>query len=266
MKGIEVENVTVEIPVFDPSRSFRGTLGAMLGGKIHSRGNSKKVFVQALEDINFSLKEGDRLGLIGGNGAGKTTLLNILAGVYLPHRGSVRVTGKIMPLFNISLGLDIDNTGFENINTMGMYHGLSKKTINERREEIIEFTELGDFIHLPARTYSAGMLLRLSFAIVTTLLEPDILLLDEGIGVGDAIFAKKSEERLKSFYKKLSILVMASHSNDLIKNMCNKAMLLDHGRIIKYGPVDEVLDYYKDFINAAQKTVLAPVPLEVCTV
>ncbi|MDP3561065.1 MAG: ABC transporter ATP-binding protein [Legionellaceae bacterium] len=242
MKYLDVRNVTVDIPVFDSSRSLRKSLYNRLGGTIKQT-TGKHVCVRALDNISFRLEEGDRVGLVGHNGAGKSTLLNVLAGIYLPHTGSIKTSGKVTPLFNISLGLDIDDTGYENIYTIGMYLGLTRQIIDSKRDDIIAFSELGDFIHLPARTYSSGMLLRLSFAIVTSL-ETDILLMDEGIGVGDANFAKKATERLESFYEKIGILVIASHSDDLIKKMCNKAILLEHGKIIKIGPVNDILEMY----------------------
>lgn len=247
---IEVRNVTIDIPIYDSSRSFRKSLfnkySSKLGGKIQSSG--KHVHVRALDKINFRLEEGDRLGLIGHNGAGKSTLLNVLAGIYIPHTGSVNINGKVTPLFNPSLGLDSDDTGYENIFTIGMFYGLTKQAIQAKCDEIIAFSELGDFIHSPARTYSSGMLLRLSFAIITSL-KPEILLMDEGIGAGDAGFAHKVTERLESFYNKINILVLASHSDGLIKQMCNKVMLLEHGKILKFGAVDEVIDFYHERNN-----------------
>lgn len=244
-KSLDVRNVTVDIPVFDSSRSLRKLVyNRYLGGNIQNT-TGKHVCVRALEDISFYLEEGDRLGLIGHNGAGKSTLLNVLGGIYIPHKGSIQTSGKVTPLFNPSLGMDTDDTGYENIYTIGMYYGLTKQEVTAKKEEIIEFSELGDFINLPARTYSTGMLLRLSFAIVTAL-DPEILLMDEGIGAGDASFAKKATERLESFYKKIGILVIASHSDELIKQMCNKALLLEHGRVIQFGAVDEVIDLYHE--------------------
>lgn len=244
-KKLDVRNVTVDIPVFDSSRSLRKLIyNRCVGGNIQKT-TGKHVCVRALDNISFCLEEGDRLGLIGHNGAGKTTLLNVLGGIYLPHSGSVETIGNVTPLFNASLGLDTDDTGFENIYTIGMYYGLTKQEITAKLDEIIGFSELGDYIYLPARTYSSGMLLRLSFAIVTSL-DPEILLMDEGIGVGDASFARKATERLESFYKKIGILVIASHSDDLIKRMCNKVMLLEHGKIIRMGAVDEVIELYHE--------------------
>ena len=239
IKYIDVRNVTVDIPIFDSNRSLRKSLYnrylGNLGGEIQ-QSSGKHLHVRALHEINFRLNDGDRLGLIGHNGAGKSTLLNVLAGIYKPHRGVVSIGGRVTPLFNPSLGLDSDDTGYENIYTIGMFYGLTKQA-------------LGDFIHSPVRTYSSGMLLRLSFAIVTSL-NPEILLMDEGIGAGDAAFAHKASERLGSFYEKINILVLASHSDALIKQMCNKAMLLDHGKILKLGEVDEVMDFYHERIHA----------------
>jgi len=243
VKSIEVSHVTVDIPVFDSSRSLRREFcSRFLGGEV-ARTSDKHVRVRALDDISFKLVEGDRLGLIGHNGSGKSTLLNVLSRIYMPERGMVKINGKVTPLFNVTLGLDSDDTGYQNIYTIGMYYGLSKAELDLRREDIIEFSELGDFIHLPVRTYSSGMLLRLSFAIVTSM-RPDILVIDEGIGAGDAQFTKKAKARLENFYEGLSIMVMASHSNDLIKSMCNKAMLLERGKCLKIGDVDEVLELY----------------------
>ena len=252
IKYIDVRNVTVDIPIFDSNRSLRKSLYnrylGNLGGEIQ-QSSGKHLHVRALHEINFRLNDGDRLGLIGHNGAGKSTLLNVLAGIYKPHRGVVSIGGRVTPLFNPSLGLDSDDTGYENIYTIGMFYGLTKQAVDAKRDEIIAFSELGDFIHSPVRTYSSGMLLRLSFAIVTSL-NPEILLMDEGIGAGDAAFAHKASERLGSFYEKINILVLASHSDALIKQMCNKAMLLDHGKILKLGEVDEVMDFYHERIHA----------------
>lgn len=250
---IDVNALTVDIPVFNVSRSFRTTfLNRFVGGRIEQGEKSKNVYVRALDDINFNLKDGDRLGLIGHNGAGKTTLLRLLANIYRPIKGTYRYQGRITPLFNMSVGLDLDDSGIENIYTIGMYLGMKKKEINEKKEAIIEFCELGDFIHLPVRIYSAGMQTRLSFAIATAL-EPDILLMDEGIGAGDSSFAEKAQARLASFYDNSNIMVVASHSNDLIRKLCNKAMLLEHGKQIILDDVEKVLSAYQNKENNKAK-------------
>src|SRR3990167_9761831 len=246
---LDVKNVTVDIPVFDASRSLRKLIyNRCVGGQI-KKTTGKHVCVRALDDISFSLKKGDRLALVGHNGAGKSTLLNALGGIYLPHKGTINTIGSVTSLFNISLGLDVDDTGYENIYTIGMYYGLSKDMIDTKKSEIIEFSELGDYIYLPARTYSSGMLLRLSFAIVTAL-EPEILLMDEGIGVGDASFAKKTTARLEQFYDRAGIMVIASHSDGQVKQMCNKALLLEHGKVVGFGDVDNILSLYHDRSSA----------------
>lgn len=241
---LEVEGLTVDIPVFNVSRSFRTTLlQRFTGGEIEHNKNSKQISIRALQNINFRLNAGDRLGLVGHNGAGKTTLLRVLAQIYKPVIGRYRHQGKITPLFNMAIGLDLDDTGIENIYTIGMHLGMNKSEISAKKNDILEFSELGDFIYLPVRIYSAGMQTRLSFAIATAL-EPDILLMDEGIGAGDANFAEKAKMRLDRFYDTTSVMVIASHSEALIRSLCNKALLLEHGRQIKFGSVDEIFAQY----------------------
>lgn len=239
---IELKNVSINIPIYGADKSFRSALvKRYVGGNLKHSNNH--VSVQALDSINIRLNSGDRLGLIGHNGAGKSTLLSVLAGVYKPEQGTVSYQGKITPLFNLAPGMDTVDTGLENIITIGMFLGMSKQEILAKTESIIEFTELADYIHLPVRTYSAGMVARLTFGIATAL-EPDILLIDEGIGAGDQSFANKAKQRLEDFYKKINIIVVASHSNDLIRQLCNKAILLEHGKIKAYGTVDDILKIY----------------------
>jgi len=242
---LEASNITLDVPIFDVDKSFRKSIiNYCTGGQIMvDPTKNRQVNVRALENVNFQLVSGDRLGLIGHNGAGKTSLLRILAKVYSPSKGHLTSNGKVTSLFNMSIGLELDDTGIENISTVGMYLGMTPKEIENKRAEIIEFSDLGDFIHLPIRTYSSGMQLRLSFAIATAL-EPEILLLDEGISAGDALFAEKAKTRIDEFYKRLNILVIASHSDTLIKKLCNKALLLEHGKVKAYGNVDDVLETY----------------------
>ena len=171
--------------------------------------------------------------------------MRVLAGIYFPDSGVIHHNVKITSLFNINIGIDGDDTGLENIFNIGLYLGISKKEILKKKDEIIEFSGLKDFIYLPVRVYSTGMLLRLSFAIVT-ILEPKILLMDEGFGTGDVDFTQKAKYKLEEFYKNVDILIMASHSDELIKKLCNKALLLENGKIKAYGKVEEVFDvYYK---------------------
>jgi ABC-2 type transport system ATP-binding protein/lipopolysaccharide transport system ATP-binding protein len=176
----------------------------------------------------------------------------VLAGIYEPNEGSVSVDGSIVPLFDISLGMDPESTGYENIVLRGLYLGLTRSQIRARLDEIADFTELGDFLNLPIRTYSAGMRMRLAFA-VSTSVAPDILLLDEGIGAGDAAFLHKASERLKLFTEQVSIIVLSSHSEELVRKMCSKALLMEHGRVIGAGTTEDVLTQYREMREGPPK-------------
>jgi homopolymeric O-antigen transport system ATP-binding protein len=225
--------------------SFRTELfGRATGGLIRREGrNNGRVSVRALEQVSLKLEHGDRLGIIGHNGAGKSTLLHVLAGVYVPASGRVVIDGRISALFNTSPGLDPEDTGFENIVTCGLFLGMSLAEIKAKTPEIAEFTELGDYLNLPVRTYSAGMITRLGFAIATTI-DPEILLLDEGLSAGDARFAEHANRRVDDLVQRSSILVVASHSEALVRSMCNRAMLLDSGHVATVGDVDDVIETY----------------------
>jgi ABC-type polysaccharide/polyol phosphate transport system ATPase subunit len=240
-----LDNVTVDFPIYGAShKSIRQTLfGGVARLFGHEVPRQPRVVVRALEHVTFELKEGDRLGLIGHNGAGKSTLLRVLAGVYAPTTGTIRLDGRISPLFNSSPGLDLDDTGYENIKTCGMFLGMSAAEIKDRVPDIASFSELGEYLDLPVRTYSSGMLTRLGFAIATSI-NPDILLLDEGLATGDARFATRAEERLQHLIARSRILVLASHSDAMIKTMCNLCALLEKGRLVSFGPVQQVIDLY----------------------
>ncbi|NCA69124.1 MAG: ABC transporter ATP-binding protein [Sphingobacteriia bacterium] len=247
MASITLEKVSVSFPIYNAAtRSIKNRLiQSATGGQIRAdRGSNRIAVVQALQDIDLRLQSGDRVGLVGHNGAGKTTLLRVLAGIYEPNEGRVSIDGSIVPLFDISLGMDQESTGYENILLRGLYLGLTRAQIRARFDEIAEFTELGDFLNLPIRTYSSGMQMRLAFA-VSTSVAPDILLIDEGIGAGDAAFIEKANARLKQFTERVSIIVLSSHSEALIKSMCQKAVLMQHGRLIGAGATQEVLDQYR---------------------
>ncbi|SDW62081.1 ABC transporter ATP-binding protein [Thiocapsa roseopersicina] len=248
MASITLEQVSVSFPVYSSAtRSIKNRLiQSATGGQIRSESGSDRIsVVQALQDINLRLESGDRIGLVGHNGAGKTTLLRVLGGIYEPNEGRVSIKGSTVPLFDISLGMDPESTGYENIVLRGLYLGLSRSQMRARLEEIAEFTELGDFLNLPIRTYSAGMRMRLAFA-VSTSVAPDILLIDEGIGAGDAAFLQKASERLKLFTEQVSIIVLSSHSEALISKMCTKAVLMEHGRVVGAGTTAEVLEQYRE--------------------
>jgi ABC-2 type transport system ATP-binding protein/lipopolysaccharide transport system ATP-binding protein len=248
MASITLNNASVDIPVFATGNNSLKTtlLRKAVGGKFgHSGAN---LLINALSNVSLDIRDGERVGLIGRNGAGKTTLLRVLAGVYPPTAGSARVIGRVAPMFDLSLGMSVDATGFENIRICGTLWGLKPAEIEAGIDDIVEFTELGDYLKIPVRTYSAGMLLRLSFAIAT-LRQPEILLLDEVIGVGDAAFLAKAKARLARMVTRAQILVVSTHSDLILRDLCDKAIWLERGCIAAYGPVEEVLAAYKASIN-----------------
>jgi ABC-2 type transport system ATP-binding protein len=241
---ITLKNVSIDIPIYDVSGSSlkKLLLDRAIGGRFGEAGSH--VIVNALKNISFEAHDGDRIALVGSNGSGKTTLLRVLADVYPPTHGTVHVEGRVSPMLDAALGMTIDATGWENIRICGMLWGLSRAQIEASIEEIAEFTELGDFLNVPVRTYSMGMLLRLGFA-VATLRDPEILLLDEVIGVGDASFFTKAYDRILRLVHRSQILVVASHSDLILRQLCNKAIWLKNGDLMEFGEIDKVLDAYK---------------------
>ncbi|MDQ3578422.1 MAG: ABC transporter ATP-binding protein, partial [Actinomycetota bacterium] len=195
-------------------------------------------------DITLSLNEGDRVALVGRNGAGKSTLLRLLSGIYEPTRGTTEISGKIAPVFDLAVGMDSEISGLENIMIRGLFLGMSRKEMEARVEDISRFTELGDYLHLPLRAYSTGMRVRLALGVVTSI-NPEILLLDEGIGAVDAAFMAKARERLVDLVRRSGMLVFASHSDDLLFELCNTAIWMDEGRVKMHGSLREVLTAYK---------------------
>jgi ABC-type polysaccharide/polyol phosphate transport system ATPase subunit len=171
--------------------------------------------------------------------------LFVLAGIFEPAQGQVRISGRAVPLFDIGLGMDSEGTGYENIYLRGLFLGMPRKEISKRLDDIADFTELGDFLRLPIRTYSAGMRMRLAFAISTSV-EPDILLLDEGIGAGDAAFVEKANQRIQSFADSAGIIVLASHSEALIRRICSTAVLMERGRVVEVADVETILAAYRE--------------------
>lgn len=230
MALITATNLTIDYPIFDSSsRSLKKTLvRAATGGRIAN--DARGISIRAIDDISFSLKHGDRVGLMGHNGAGKSTLLRALAGVYAPTYGSLRVEGSVASLIDLSLGMDSEFTGYDNIFIRCTLMGIPKSVIKKNIDEIVAFSELGSYIRMPMRTYSTGMYLRLAFSVCTAF-PADIVLMDEWLAVGDADFSKKAEGRLMEFIKKSSILVLASHSVDQVKKICNRLIIIDHGSI-----------------------------------
>ena len=237
---LNLQDVAVEFTLYGVhARSLKSqVLRASTGGLISFPTDSRAV-VTALSGINFTISRGERVGLIGHNGAGKTTLLRVLAGAYEPVRGTMQRAGKTSSLFDLSYGFDPDSTGLENILIRGMYLGLDRRTLLERREAIADFSELGAYIHLPVHAYSAGMLMRLAFSISTSI-SPDILLMDEWLAVGDTNFQAKAEQRLRDLVGATGILVIATHSLTIMERVCTRLIWLDAGRILADGPFDEV--------------------------
>lgn len=245
MVSIRVERAWVEFPIKMMSGNRSTQTPAHTGGQI----DAARGVINALRDIDLDLREGDRLGLMGHNGAGKSTMLRLLAGAYTPTRGRVVSTGRISTLFSSTPGLSMDATGRENIVTCGLYLGMSRSEITRKTDAIADFAELGDYINLPARIYSTGMLVRLGFAIATAI-EPEILLLDEGLATGDAQFARKAENKMHELIGRTSILVIASHSMSLLSSMCTQCALLEHGQIIFSGRANDVAKRYQDSVIA----------------
>ena len=244
MTIIQFQDVGVDIPIFNANhRSLKSSFVKMAtGGKLGTDG-SGHVVVRALQGLGFTLMPGDRVGLVGHNGAGKSTLLRVLAGVYAPTRGRVDIRGNVASLIDLSLGLDPESTGRENIFLRCALLGLRDKQIEQRLDEIIEFSELGDFIDMPLRTYSSGMQLRLAFA-GSTVVTPDILLMDEWLSVGDENFRHKAEARLTALVEKTQILVLASHSRELVLKTCNRVLWLEHGQVQMDGSPQAVCEAY----------------------
>lgn len=238
---IALRNVSVRFPVLSfRDRSLRSRF---VNAMTLRRTTATPHIVSALNDVNLDIRAGDRVAIIGANGAGKTTLLRVLAGIYHPTSGSVDVLGRCLPLFDLSAGFDEEATGYENIMRRGLVIGARRSEIDAKRGEIAAFTELGDRLDLPLRTYSSGMMLRLIFAVATAV-EGEIVLLDEWIGVGDQQFRKKARQRLDEIVVRAGILVLASHDIELIKSTCNRAILLEKGRIVAAGATDEILGQY----------------------
>lgn len=244
MASIIFENVDIDFPIYEAkSRSLKTTILKSAWRSRLAEGDNGRISIKALSGIDFSLEAGDRVGLIGQNGAGKSTLLRALNGVYEPTSGLAKINGTVGSLIDISLGIDGESTGRENIYLRSALLGQSRSTINKIIDEIIEFSELGEFIDMPVRTYSSGMNLRLAFSIAS-ILECEILIMDEWLSVGDESFQKKAEKRIGELLNKTEILIIASHSMDLIRDLCNKVIWLEGGAIKAIGPQDQIVAEY----------------------
>jgi ABC-2 type transport system ATP-binding protein len=244
MARIDLRNISVEFPVYNVSaRSFKKRFLRLATGGNVSKDANQHVVVRSLNNINLSIQHGDRIGLIGHNGSGKSTLLRLLAKIYEPTSGNLHIEGKISPMLDLMQGIEAEFTGYENIIMRGTILGLNRKQINQQIDEIAALTGLGDYLSMPVRTYSSGMMVRLAFAISTSI-KPEVLLIDEVFAAGDADFMEKARERMTSLLNQSSIVVIATHADDLIHEFCNKALLLESGRIKYFGPVAEALDLY----------------------
>jgi lipopolysaccharide transport system ATP-binding protein len=240
---IVVDGLSVFFPLYHSNaRSLKKTVFAAASGRL-GKDTQHRIVVQALRDISFTLKGGDRLGLVGANGAGKTTLLRTLAGIYEPVMGHVRVQGSLNTLLDASVGMNLELTGRENIMLRGLYNGLSKPMIARLQEDVSEFAGLGDFLDLPVRIYSSGMTVRLGFALATAI-RPQILLMDEWILAGDAEFLERATERLEAMVRGADILVLSTHNVPIVQTWCTRVLWLDQGRIRADGAADAVLEQY----------------------
>jgi lipopolysaccharide transport system ATP-binding protein len=235
MVKIAAKNITIEFPVFGShNRSFKhAVMRTATGGRL-AQDSAKHVLVRALDDISFEFCEGDRVGLVGHNGSGKSTLLRVLSGAYKPVSGTIEVKGKVGSMISLTLGMDNEATGYENIRLRGTLMGFQQSEIKAMTAEVVEFADLGDYIHMPMRTYSSGMAMRLAFALATAGTS-DIVLMDEWVSAGDAAFKERADQRLLEKLSKAKIMVLASHSEELIQRHCNRILRLEHGRIVNDG-------------------------------
>jgi ABC-type polysaccharide/polyol phosphate transport system ATPase subunit len=242
MARIVLKDVSIDFPIFTShTRSIKTAVFSRLGGSVASHNNT--VIVQALKNVSLELADGDRLGLVGHNGAGKTTFLRVVSGVYPPLAGSAIINGRVSSFTDMALGMDPEATGWQNIIFRCVFLGLTFREAKHLSASIGEFSELGQYLDLPVRTYSTGMFVRLAFAICTAV-QPDIVVMDEMIGAGDQSFMEKAQKRIEVLLEKARILVLASHNEPIIRKFCNKVLWLEKGRSQILGPVDEVMTAY----------------------
>jgi len=240
--SIVTKDACVDFPIFDAkSRSLKKTVVGLVGGNIDS--GQKIPVIEALRNVSLDLQHGARVGLVGHNGAGKSTLLRLLSGIYEPTRGVAEIRGRVAPVFDLGVGMDPEISGLENIMIRGLFLGMSRKQMEQRVDDIADFTELGDFLRMPLRTYSTGMRVRLALGVVTSI-DPEILLLDEGIGAVDAAFLEKSKQRLVELVERAGLLVFASHSEEFLRQLCDTALWLEHGQVRAHGDLEDVLRQY----------------------
>lgn len=243
MAQIKLKNLSLDYFQYVKYKSLKKTLLQTLFSRFLPKEEPLR-FHRALEGVDAVFNSGDRIALLGRNGSGKSTLLRVLSGIYQPTSGSLEVSGRISTILDVNVGLNGDATGYENIVQVGILYGRTRKEMKAKFQEIETFAELGDYLKIPVKTYSSGMRLRLAFAIATSL-ESDILLIDEAIGVGDSRFMEKAQERMKNLIHRCEILVLASHSTQILQKFCNKAMVLQRGRSVFFGPLEEGISTYE---------------------
>lgn len=256
MVGIELNQVNLK---FRMRRSNRVSLKEFLLRQMYLRSIDPLTSVHALRDVNLRMNEGERIGIIGHNGAGKSTLLKLLAGIYPPTSGELRVRGKISSLFDIALGFEGEATGWENIRFRSYLHGETPRTIDKKIHSIAEFSELGKFLTMPVRYYSAGMMVRLAFSIATAI-EPEILLIDEVLGVGDLDFQRKARQRMRDMMAKARLIVVVSHDLDVLARLCDRAIWMDHGQVRQLGPIEQVIGAYIAHVEGRDNAPAATPP------
>jgi len=249
MAAIELVDVGLDYPIYDSrARSFKQALITNLGGRLSRTDGSGRVVVEALRNVTLSVRPGERVGLIGRNGAGKSTLLKVMAGIYEPPLGRAEISGRVASLLDVTMGMDFEATGYENIVMRGVFLGMTFAEARGKFSEIERFTELGEYLTLPMRIYSTGMVLRLALAIATSG-DSDILVVDEVISAGDAGFTRKARARLEMMIERAKILVIASHDENVISSLCTRAIVLSGGHVSFDGPAPDALAFYRSSIN-----------------
>jgi ABC-type polysaccharide/polyol phosphate transport system ATPase subunit len=247
MAHLKLTNVSVDFPVYNgTSRSVRNQIFRAVGGTVSQYNDV--VNVKALNGVSLELNDGDRLALIGHNGAGKTTMLRVMAGIYPPTGGVIERDGTLASMTDITMGMNAELTGYDNIVTRLVLMGMNFAEAKSHVAEIVEFAELEDYVHLPMRTYSTGMYMRLAFSVATSMV-PEILILDEMIGAGDAHFVEKAKRRTQDFLSRSKIMVLASHDAGMLQEYCTRAVWLERGSVKMTGAVDDVLAAYKAAIT-----------------
>jgi lipopolysaccharide transport system ATP-binding protein len=241
---VSVKSVELDYPLYSVrARSLRSVAALAIGGTLMRSRSDSELYVRALHGITFDLESGDRLAVMGANGSGKSTLLRVLAGIYEPTRGQVRVNGKISSLLEIGAGLDPEATGARNVRLLASQRGYSPWRMSAKVEEIIDFSGLGHFANMPVKSYSSGMAARLLFAVATSF-EHDVLLLEEWLSAGDENFVKQATERMLGVAEQSRVIVTATHSIALAEQLCNKVLYLDHGQPVYFGPMTDYRQWY----------------------